>query len=111
MTTGTFGTTRFRRFLLALAILLVSPLLEAQFNTPPPGGVTSTPDTVGIGTSSPQAKLHVFSLSGNNVFSAFGPNGNGWGVTFTDTQATEGYGSGIVANFTGNSMIRVSNLQ
>lgn len=111
MTTGTSGTTRFWQFLLALAVLLVSPLLEAQFNTPAPGGVTSTLDTVSIGTASPQAKLHVLSSSNTNVFSAFGPNGNGFGVTFTDTQASEGYPSGIVANFTGNSIIRISGLQ
>jgi hypothetical protein len=80
------------------------------------GGVTTTPDPVGIGLSGPlSAKLHVVSSSNTSVMYLYGPsastNGTPQGALFTDTQATEGYCCGILMNLTGASLIRVSNLQ
>ncbi|HEX3067148.1 MAG TPA: hypothetical protein VHX14_01140 [Thermoanaerobaculia bacterium] len=106
-------TKNFNTLLLRLSmtatVLFACHVLYAQQGT---WNGTYTQDSVGIGVSPvAQAKLHVFSSSNNSVMSLNGPNGYSYGANFVDTLASEGYCCGVVANLTGNSLIRVSNLQ
>jgi len=101
--------------LLAVTLLLSATTIQADDWTSA-GGVTTTPDAVGIGLAPPlAAKLHVVSTSNNSIMQLYGPsaatNGSPLGVLFTDTMATEGYCCGVVMNLMGNSIIRISNLQ
>jgi len=102
-------------FLFTLILLLIAMSAQADDWTST-GGVTTTPDPVGIGLTSPlAAKLHVVSSSNNSIMQLYGPsaatNGVAQGVLFTDTMATDGYCCGVVMNLMGNSIIRISNLQ
>jgi|GEM_PF-3593525 len=102
------------RLFLAFALLIAAPLLHAQFTTN--SGVTSTPDAVGIGVTAPlQAKLHVFSAVDENVLALYGKSNNQYGTAvsakFFDTLSAEGYCCGLIADFQGNSAIKVSNLR
>jgi hypothetical protein len=106
-------TTKFARTAASVAVLLFA-LAEANAQFTSSGGNTTTPDNVAIGlTTAPQAKLHVFGAvtTSSSLFKATSPNSDPYGVLITETLATEGYGSGTVVQFTGNSLIRVSNLQ
>jgi hypothetical protein len=103
------------RSLFTLIVLLIAMTVQADDWTST-GGVTTTPDAVGIGLAPPlAAKLHVVSASNNSIMQLYGPsaatNGTAQGVLFTDTMATEGYCCGVVMNLMGNSIIRISNLQ
>jgi hypothetical protein len=103
------------RSFFTLIVLLIAMTVQADDWTST-GGVTTTPDSVGIGQAQPlAAKLHVLSTSNNSIMQLYGPsaatNGVAQGVLFTDTMATEGYCCGVVMNLMGNSIIRISNLQ
>src|SRR4051812_32148094 len=102
--------------LLLAPILLFSAMTVRGDDWTSTGGVTTTPDSVGIGLAPPlAAKLHVLSTSNNSIMQLYGPsaatNGVPQGVLFTDTMATEGYCCGVIMSLMGNSMIRISNLQ
>jgi hypothetical protein len=94
--------------LLTLIVLLIAMTVQADDWTST-GGVTTTPDPVGIGLAPPlAAKLHVVSTSNNSIMQLYGPsaatNGVAQGALFTDTMATEGYCCGVVLNMMGNSI-------
>jgi hypothetical protein len=98
------------------ALMLTAVGLRAQVFTEPTTGFGKTQDDVGIGIdSSPNAKLHVFSSTKDNVLALYGRTNNNYSTAvaglFTDTMATEGYCCGLIENLQGNSLIRVSNLQ
>jgi hypothetical protein len=65
--------------------------------------------SIGIGTTAPDAKLHIFG-DGGNAFKVTTVNST-YPLLLHDTLSSEGYPNGIVADFQGNSLIRVSNLQ
>lgn len=72
--------------------------------------ISNTGDVgIGTGLATPGARLHVGGGLRSAQFNT--GNGNGYGITIDDLMATEAYGSGALLNMTGNSMIRVSNLQ
>ena len=90
----------------------MSSLPTANAQTPgwtPGSGQITTSDNIGIGTASPTAQLHVF--GGTALFTGIGANGYGYGAFLRDTAGTEGYCCGTVVQYTGNSLIRISNLQ
>ncbi len=99
------------RRLLLLALLTSTPLLHGQQNFTSTNGVTSTPEAVGIGVTAPlQAKLHVFSASDNTVLALYSQYSSTNAVKFQDLMPS-GSQYGLLADFQGNSVIRVSNMQ
>jgi hypothetical protein len=99
--------------LVSTAFLLFAAAANAQFTSS--GGNTTTTDNVGVGsTVAPYAKFEVFGVgnAGGMSMKATTANSSPYGFFLMDSVANgEGYGAGLVVNYTGNSLIRLSNLQ
>jgi hypothetical protein len=99
-----------RRLLTAVALLIAAPLLHAQFNTS--NHVTSTPDSVQIGATLPvQGQLHVFSATNPTVLALYSMNSLTNAVKFQDMQPYDGTMYGLLADFQGNSAIKIGNMR
>jgi hypothetical protein len=100
------------RLLTALAFLITAPLLRAQGFTST-GGVTSTSDSVQIGATLPvQGKLHVFSATDNTVLALYSKNSSTNAVKFQDISVLDpGSQYGVVADFQGNSAIKMGSMR
>lgn len=115
MTFRTPSPTHSARLLAVVFVLMLAAASQAQFNTSPPG-VTSTTDSVGIGvTTGLQAKLDVRNASTDTVLALYGKSSNNYGTAVSgriyDTLSTEGVCCGLIAEFQGNSAIKVSNIR
>jgi hypothetical protein len=101
------------RPLMALVLLIAAPLLHAQQNFTSTGGVTSTPESVGIGVTAPlQGKLHVFSATDNTVLALYSRTSLTNAVKFEDVSVLDpGSQYGVVADFQGNGAIKMGSLR
>jgi hypothetical protein len=100
-----------RTVLSAIAVCLLlagaaSPV-SAQWSTDT--GVVWTNNRAGINSSAAGAQLYVYNSPSFPVFWAAARTG-GW-LKLSDTVDTEGYCCGLLAEFFGNSLLRISNLQ
>jgi hypothetical protein len=116
MTIHSPSFTNSTRLLATAFVLMLTVTLQAQFNASVPPGVTSTTDGVGIGvTTGLQAKLDVRNASTDTVLALYGRTSNNYGTGVSarvyDTATTEGVCCGLIAEFQGNSAIKVSNLR
>jgi hypothetical protein len=100
------------RLLMALAIVIATPLLRAQGFTST-GGVTSTSDSVQIGATLPvQGKLHIFSATDNTVLALYSRTSLTNAVKFEDISVLDpGSQYGVVADFQGNSAIKMGSMR